>query len=126
MVDVYPDISIRAANLEVPLPSVIALTDYVKKVNQRPAFTRRNVFLRDEYKCQYCNDRFHTADLSLDHVKPRCMGGQLNWWVILGFVELTFLDKIDRFNSKNVEVGAYEIPLSRNKKTQLVDALNNM
>ena len=36
------------------------------------------------------------------------------------------LDKIDRFNSKNVEVGAYEIPLSRNKKTQLVDALNNM
>jgi len=36
------------------------------------------------------------------------------------------LDKIDRFNSKNVEVGAYEIPLSRNKKTQLVDALNSM
>jgi two-component system LytT family response regulator len=35
------------------------------------------------------------------------------------------LDKIDRFNSKNVEVGAYEIPLSRNKKTQLVEALNN-
>lgn len=36
------------------------------------------------------------------------------------------LDKIDRFNSKNVEVGSYEIPLSRNKKTQLVDALNNI
>ena len=36
------------------------------------------------------------------------------------------LDKIDRFNSKNVEVGAYEIPLSRNKKNQLVDALNNI
>ena len=36
------------------------------------------------------------------------------------------LDKIDRFNSKNVEVGTYEIPLSRNKKTQLVDALNNI
>lgn len=35
------------------------------------------------------------------------------------------LDKIDRFNSKNVEVGSYEIPLSRNKKTMLVDALNN-
>ena len=36
------------------------------------------------------------------------------------------LDKIDRFNSKNVEVGAYKIPLSRNKKTILVDALNNI
>jgi 5-methylcytosine-specific restriction endonuclease McrA len=37
--------------------------------------------LRDEYKCQYCNERFHTADLSLDHVNPRCMGGVLSWWV---------------------------------------------
>ena len=36
------------------------------------------------------------------------------------------LDKVDCFNSKNVEVGAYEIPLSRNKKTQLVDALNSI
>lgn len=36
------------------------------------------------------------------------------------------LDKVDRFNSKNVEVGSYEIPLSRNKKSLLVDALNNI
>lgn len=36
------------------------------------------------------------------------------------------LDKIVRFNSKNVEIGTYEIPLSRNKKTQLADALNSM
>ena len=79
VVDVYPDMSIRAASLEVPLPSVIALTDYVKKTNQRPPFTKRNVFLRDEYRCQYCGKHFHTADLSLDHVHPRCMGGQLNW-----------------------------------------------
>lgn len=79
VVEVYPDVSIRAANLEVPLPSVIALTEYVSHVNKRPAFTRRNVFLRDEYKCQYCAERFHTADLSLDHVVPRCMGGQLSW-----------------------------------------------
>lgn len=36
------------------------------------------------------------------------------------------LDKIDRFNSKNVEISSHEIPLSRNKKTQLVEALKNM
>lgn len=79
VVDVYPDVCVRAANFEVPLPSVIALLEYVPQKNQRPAFTRRNVFLRDEYKCQYCNDRFHTADLSLDHVIPRCKGGLLTW-----------------------------------------------
>jgi hypothetical protein len=81
VVDVYPDITVRAANIEVPLPSIIALTDYVQHKNQKPAFTRRNVFLRDEYKCQYCNQRFHTADLSLDHVIPRSAGGVLSWYV---------------------------------------------
>lgn len=36
------------------------------------------------------------------------------------------LEKIDRFNSKNVEVGSIEIPLSRNKKSTLMEALSNL
>jgi len=83
VVDVYPGVSIRATNLEIPLPSVIALIDYVQQPNSKPAFTKRNVFLRDEYRCQYCNDRFHTRDLSLDHVHPRSLGGALHWCVQL-------------------------------------------
>eukprot|EP00536_Pseudo-nitzschia_multiseries_P004045 jgi/Psemu1/253202/estExt_Genewise1Plus.C_650075 len=79
VVDVYPDITVRASNIQVPLPSVIALNDYVPQKQTRPAFTRRNVFLRDKYICQYCNQRFHTADLSLDHVQPKSMGGELTW-----------------------------------------------
>jgi len=83
VVDVYPDVTIRAATLEIPLPSVIALNEYVSKSKQcqqyAPSFTKRNVFLRDEYRCQYCLDRFHTRDLSLDHVVPRCHGGRLDW-----------------------------------------------
>lgn len=79
VVDVYPDINIRAVNMDVALPSVIALTDYVKQPKQKPAFTRRNVFLRDGYRCQYCSNRYRTQDLSLDHVVPRCAGGKLEW-----------------------------------------------
>ena len=95
VVDVYPDTFVRAARLEIPLPSVIALNDYVrttpttsssrgttrssKNREQDPAFTRRNVFLRDGYRCQYCALHFHTRDLSLDHVVPRSMGGRLTW-----------------------------------------------
>lgn len=79
VVDVYPGITVKAVNVDVPLPSVIALTEYAKQPSQSPAFTRRNVFLRDGYICQYCSETFMTRDLSLDHVTPRCMGGQLNW-----------------------------------------------
>jgi 5-methylcytosine-specific restriction endonuclease McrA len=79
VIDVY-DISVRAVNLEIPLPSVIALHEYIPPLfEQTPSFTKRNVFLRDEYKCQYCRRRFHTRDLSLDHVVPRCRGGRLQW-----------------------------------------------
>lgn len=82
VVEVYPDVTIRAARLQVPLPSVIALTEYVHSAqhqHHKPAFTKRNVFLRDEYRCQYCGGIFHTNDLSLDHVIPRCRGGHLSW-----------------------------------------------
>lgn len=79
VVDVYENVAVRACHWEIALPSVIALTDYVPQYNHRPAFTKRNVFLRDEYRCQYCRKRFATKDLTLDHVVPRCSGGRLNW-----------------------------------------------
>ena len=77
VVDTYPDVFIRAVNIDMPLPSVIALNEYVPKKDQTPAFTRRNVFLRDGYRCQYCNQYFRTNDLTLDHFVPRSMGGRL-------------------------------------------------
>ena len=36
------------------------------------------------------------------------------------------LEKVEKFNSKNVEVGGRQVPLSRNKKTELAVALNNV
>jgi 5-methylcytosine-specific restriction endonuclease McrA len=39
--------------------------------------TRKEVFNRDHYTCQYCGKRTH--DLTLDHVIPRNKGGQHVW-----------------------------------------------
>lgn len=79
VVETY-QVKIRATKIELPLPSVMALNEYAPSMyTARPAFTKRNVFLRDEYTCQYCRNRFHTRDLSLDHVVPRCRGGKLTW-----------------------------------------------
>lgn len=79
VVEVYPDVFIRAVSINMPVPSVIALREYAPTGKTKPAFTRRNVFLRDGYRCQYCNGLFRTSDLSLDHVEPRCFGGKLTW-----------------------------------------------
>mmetsp|Transcript_14617 Transcript_14617/g.24943 ORF Transcript_14617/g.24943 Transcript_14617/m.24943 type:complete len:355 (-) Transcript_14617:485-1549(-) len=69
---------IRSPSLEMRLPSVVALKDYIH-VDQRPAFTRQNVFLRDRFTCQYCLQRFRPSELSFDHVTPRCKGGGHSW-----------------------------------------------
>jgi 5-methylcytosine-specific restriction endonuclease McrA len=69
---------VRSPSLEFRLPSVIALKDYIPAA-RKPAFTRFNVFLRDNFSCQYCLDRLPTHDLTFDHVIPRCRGGRTTW-----------------------------------------------
>lgn len=79
VVDLYPDLYVRAVSMDMPVPSVIALREYAPTGKSQAAFTRRNVYLRDSYKCQYCSERFPTPDLSMDHVIPRSLGGKLEW-----------------------------------------------
>jgi 5-methylcytosine-specific restriction endonuclease McrA len=69
---------VRSPSLEMRLPSVIALKEYIAMA-RRPAFTRFNVFLRDRFTCQYCGDAFSAHDLTFDHVIPRSRGGRTTW-----------------------------------------------
>ena len=50
------------------LPTVIRLRYYVKVPFREVALTRKNILLRDNNSCQYCNHR--GSDLSIDHVLP--------------------------------------------------------
>ena len=65
------DRDIHSPGFTMPLPSVISLKRYI-----RPAFTRFNVFLRDQFECQYCRSN---RDLTFDHVIPRSRGGMTTW-----------------------------------------------
>lgn len=69
---------IRSPSFELPLPSVVALKEYIPQ-DRRPPFTRFNVFLRDRFRCQYCGESFPTHELTFDHVMPRSRGGRTSW-----------------------------------------------
>ncbi|QDC09479.1 HNH endonuclease [Oceanicola sp. D3] len=66
---------VRSPSTEIRIPSVVVLKDYVKP-QKRVAFTRFNLFLRDEFRCQYCGAK---GDLTFDHVVPRARGGRTSW-----------------------------------------------
>ena len=66
---------VRSHSTVIRITSVVVLKDYVKH-QKRVAFTRFNLFLRDEFCCQYCGAK---GDLTFDHVVPRAAGGVTSW-----------------------------------------------
>jgi 5-methylcytosine-specific restriction endonuclease McrA len=69
------DECVHSPSTSIRIPSVVVLKDYIKPQKQ-VAFTRFNLFLRDEFCCQYCGAR---GDLTFDHVIPRSRGGITSW-----------------------------------------------
>ena len=66
---------VRSPTTTIRIPSVVVLREFVKP-QKRVAFTRFNLFLRDEFSCQYCGAK---GDLTFDHVLPRSRGGITSW-----------------------------------------------
>lgn len=71
---------IRSCHLALVPPKVILLTKYEKLGERSVVFSRRNLFKRDRYTCQYCGAQpADHGELTMDHVVPRSKGGQSTW-----------------------------------------------
>jgi 5-methylcytosine-specific restriction endonuclease McrA len=60
-----------------PRPSVIRLENMVHRPRPRVKLTRKEIFRRDEYTCQYCGTT--SGVLTIDHVVPRHLNGPHSW-----------------------------------------------
>ena len=69
---------VHSPSLTFKLPSVIALKNFVTPL-RNTAFTRFNVFLRDNFSCQYCCHKFSANELTFDHIVPKCLKGKTTW-----------------------------------------------
>ena len=69
---------LHSENSTVARPVVIRLITYVSvpRDAHRRKITRRAVFARDSWTCQYCGSR---TSLTVDHVIPRSKGGASSW-----------------------------------------------
>ncbi|MGI8903960.1 MAG: HNH endonuclease [Solirubrobacteraceae bacterium] len=74
----HADWELHSATCVIARPVVIRLVHYVRipRDTHRRKITRRAVFARDDWTCQYCGAR---SNLTVDHVVPRCKGGPSSW-----------------------------------------------
>lgn len=70
---------IRSPRLQIRVPEVVVLTKYDRLPVKAVAFSRRNIFKRDRYTCQYCGAQPGSEELTIDHVLPRSQGGVSTW-----------------------------------------------
>jgi 5-methylcytosine-specific restriction endonuclease McrA len=63
----------------IRIPRVIALVAFDRLPKRHVRFSRINLMARDNFQCQYCGRRPHRAELNLDHVVPRSLGGRSTW-----------------------------------------------
>lgn len=63
---------------EIVIPSVVRLRHNVKKKHIKSfKVSRHGIYARDKFSCQYCGRK--DAQLTLDHIYPRHLGGAHSW-----------------------------------------------
>jgi 5-methylcytosine-specific restriction endonuclease McrA len=68
---------VHTVRLSIARPSVIRLDRMIRRPRPKVRLTKRELFRRDNFTCQYCGQR--SARLTIDHVVPRYRGGEHAW-----------------------------------------------
>ncbi len=70
---------IRSPSTTLNIPSVIVFKNTKGRRVKSTRFSRKNVWIRDEGKCQYCAKSVSVSSYTLDHIQPKTRGGTTAW-----------------------------------------------
>lgn len=73
------DAEVRSPSVSFRVPSVIVFNYNRRNRVKSARFSRKNVWVRDAGKCQYCLRQVNSQEFTLDHVIPRKNGGTTVW-----------------------------------------------
>jgi 5-methylcytosine-specific restriction endonuclease McrA len=74
-----PNGFVNSPRVKIAVPDIIRLNKFDRLPKREVKFSRRNIYQHYGHKCAYCGNKFHSADLNLDHVIPRSRGGKTDW-----------------------------------------------
>lgn len=70
---------IQTTSNRIKIPEVIVLSSYDKVFRKDLRLTKRNIYMRDKYRCQYTGKQVSHSEADIDHVIPRSRGGKNSW-----------------------------------------------
>lgn len=76
MVEAKDGLKIHSPSTILPVPSVIRLKYYINPYSFTVKLTRKNLYKRDNGRCQYCGT---TKNLTIDHIIPTSRNGETTW-----------------------------------------------
>lgn len=70
---------VRSEKWSTRVPAVMMLKEFQKKKRGNVRFSKQNIFLRDNFTCQYCGVGVDKKSATMDHVMPVSFGGKSVW-----------------------------------------------
>jgi len=77
------EVAFVSNNIVTYVPSIIVILNIyfmgrLTFVNTVP-LNRRNLWMRDNGRCMYCNSKISTNEVTFDHIIPQSKGGRTTW-----------------------------------------------
>lgn len=66
-------------NGQMRIPEIIVLKNYDRFPRREVKLTRRNLLVRDGFRCQYTGRSLSASEATIDHVYPQSLGGRSTW-----------------------------------------------
>ncbi len=84
IVEEHDSFKIFTSSGPIPFPTIVRYTSgiiisKISKIPTSPKVTKKNVWLRDKGRCQYCEKKVVLSEATVDHVLPKSKGGKNTW-----------------------------------------------
>ncbi len=66
-------------NMKLRAPEIVVLTKYNRVPRCDVKMSRKNIFIRDNFRCQYTGKKLKINEGTIDHILPVSRGGKNTW-----------------------------------------------
>lgn len=70
---------VQTINKKIKIPKIIVLLKFDKVPKKRPRLSQKNIWVRDNFTCQYTGKKLRPGEGNIDHIVPKSKGGTTTW-----------------------------------------------